>query len=70
MSEMTAEQLTEAQRAEYSKYVAKEAIYVGTALAFNAGDPVPTSHVERGVVDKDKVVGARTKAAESVTKEG
>jgi hypothetical protein len=71
MSEMTAEQALEAQRAEYGRYVAKEDIYVGTALAFRAGDPVPVGHVESGAVDKAQVVGATTKAAAAVTtKEG
>lgn len=69
MSEQTAEgqAYTAEQVAEWSKWVAKEAIYDGTALAFNVGDPVPASHVERGVVRKDQVVGAKTKAAEAVT---
>jgi len=32
---------------EYSQWVAAVPITVGTALAFNTGDPVPASHVER-----------------------
>lgn len=59
----------EAIRKEYSQYVAKEAIYVGTALAFNAGDPVPASSVESGAVPRDAVVGASTRAAAAVTSE-
>jgi len=56
-----------AQAAEYSKYVAKEPINIGGARAFNPGDPVPTGHVESGVVSKDSVVGANTKTAAAVT---
>lgn len=55
---------------EYGHYVAKEPIFIGGARAFNAGDPVPKSHVERGVVSKDAVVGANTKAAQAATTEG
>lgn len=40
---------------EYGTYVAAEAIYLGGARAFNPGDPVPVSHVERGVVHPDQV---------------
>lgn len=63
----TAEELRAAQVAEYGKYVAAEAIFIGGARAFNPGDPVPVSHVERGVVDKSQVVGSSTKAAQAVT---
>lgn len=67
----TAEQLDEAQRAEYGKYVAKEDIFFGSACAFRAGDPVPAGHVDRegAPVRKAQVVGANTKAAQAVTKE-
>lgn len=47
--------LREAQAKEYGTYVAKEAIYIGRARAFNPGDAVPVSHVTRGVVDKSQV---------------
>jgi hypothetical protein len=51
-----------AQRDEYGKYVAKEKIYVGTALAYNAGDAVPISNAERlGYVDAGVVVKVGTK---------
>jgi len=69
MSETTAEAQAEAIRQEYGRYVAKEPIEIGGARAFNAGDPVPVSHVESGVVSKDSVVGANTKTAAAV-KEG
>lgn len=41
----------EAQRAEYGTYRAKGPIYVGTALAYREGDPVPVSNVERHKYD-------------------
>lgn len=59
----TLEGYTAEQVAEWSKYVATEPIFIDGARAFNAGDPVPVSHVERGVVRKDQVAGANTKAA-------
>lgn len=63
MSEMTLEQYEQAQKAEYSAYVAKEAIDIDGARAFNVGDPVPKGHVDRGVVRTDQVVKTGTKAA-------
>jgi hypothetical protein len=48
----------EAQMREYGVYTATRQIFIGGALAFNPGDPVPVSHVERGIV-----------AVEDVTKE-
>ena len=42
-----------AERAkEYGQWVANEAIYVGNALAYNEGDPVPASNVKRHGYDK------------------
>lgn len=60
------------QKAEYGKYVAVEQIYIGGALAFNPGDPVPASTVDRddSPIRKEQVAGAKTKAAEAATKEG
>lgn len=55
MSVMTVEELAAAQAAEYGEYVADGPIVLGGARAFNDGDPVPKSHVERGVVDKSQV---------------
>lgn len=63
----TSEEFAAAQTAEYGKWVAKEPIDIGGARAFNPGDPVPSSHVENGVVRKDQVVGAKTKTAAAVT---
>lgn len=68
MSELTpeAQALRKAQQDEYSAYVATEQIYIGGALAFNVGDPVPKGHVDRGVVrfggDDAQVVKASSKA--------
>lgn len=45
----------DAQAAEYGVYVAAEDIFIGGGRAFNEGDPVPVSHVDRGVVTKDQV---------------
>jgi hypothetical protein len=65
----TVEELREAQRREYGQYVAKVPIDIDGGRAFNPGDPVPASHIQRGVVDKDQVVGASTKTAAAVTSE-
>jgi hypothetical protein len=56
------EELRQAQSREYGTFVAARAIDIGGARAFNEGDPVPASHVERGVVSKDDVVKPNTKA--------
>ena len=58
----TAEELREAQRAEYGVYVATVPIDIDGARAFNPGDAVPTSHVERGVVLAEQVAKTSTKA--------
>ena len=59
---VTAEELREAQRKEYGTYVAAQTIFIEGARAFNVGDPVPVSHVERHVVDADAVTKVTTKA--------
>lgn len=46
MSEPTIEDYAKAQEAEYGTYVANGPIFYGGARAFNAGDPVPVSHVD------------------------
>lgn len=51
----SAAELASAQELEYGTYVAREAIFINGARAFNAGDPVPVSHVERKVVHPDQV---------------
>jgi hypothetical protein len=58
----TAAELREATRAEYGQYVAVVPIDIGGARAFNVGDAVPASHVERGVVAADEVAKTSTKA--------
>lgn len=53
-----AEALSETERAEileWTQYVATEDIYFDGVLAFLTGDPVPTSHVQREVVNLDQV---------------
>ena len=57
-----------AQEANYSKWVAKVAIDIDGARAFNPGDPVPDDpHVKNGIVSRDLVAGVNTKAAQAVT---
>lgn len=53
--------------AEYGVYVAAGPIDIYGARAFNAGDPVPVSHVESGVVLPHQVVKRDTKAGRAVT---
>lgn len=65
----TIEGYTAEQVREWTKYVATEAIFIGGARAFNIGDPVPASHVDRSdpVVSKDQVARVNTKAAAEAT---
>lgn len=56
-----------AQEAEWGEFVAVEVIAIDGVRAFNPGDPVPVSHVKRGVVDKAQVARRDTKAAQAVT---
>jgi hypothetical protein len=58
----TAAEYRDAQRAEYGTYVALVAIDIDGARAFNPGDAVPVSHVERGVVSTEEVAKVTTKA--------
>jgi hypothetical protein len=58
-----AEDYKAALEAEYSKWVAVEAIDIGTARAFNVGDAVPHSHVVRGVVAQSQVKAVEKPAA-------
>lgn len=64
------EALRQAQLKEYGQYVAAVAIDIGGGRAFNPGDPVPASHVERGVVSRDDVVGPKTKTAAALNEKG
>lgn len=65
-----AKALREEQRKEYGSYVAVTAINILGARAFNVGDPVPASHVDRGVVDPSQVAKTSTKAAAAATEKG
>ena len=58
----TALELAEEQRVEYGTYVALGPIDIDGARAFNTGDPVPVSHVERSVVLPEQVAKVSTKA--------
>ena len=66
MSEPTPPQTVEewkaAQEAEWGQYVATEAIDINGVRAFNAGNAVPVSHVQRGVVDKSQVRDLKAEA--------
>jgi len=69
----TAEELREAQRKEYGTFVAAGPININGVRAFNAGDPVPVSHVESGVVFTEQVLKVTTKAgrdAAGITEKG
>ena len=63
---VTAEQLREEQAKEYGAFVAAQVIFIDGARAFNVGDPVPASHVERGVVAADEVKKTTTKAGQAL----
>lgn len=63
---VTAAEFREEQVKEYGTYVAAQAIFIEGARAFNAGDPVPVSHVERGVVAADEVKKVSTKAGQAL----
>lgn len=52
--------------AEWGAYVASETIYLNGARAFNIGDPVPKSHVDRGVVNSEQVKKTSTKAGQEL----
>ena len=62
MSDPAAQRQAE-QEKEYGQYVAASVIYVGGARAFNVGDPVPASHVDRGVVLAEQVTKVKAAAA-------
>ena len=59
---VTAEELREAQAKEYGTYVALGPIDINGVRAFNEGDAVPVSHVDRNVVRADQVAKLNTKA--------
>lgn len=51
------------QEQEYGTFVAAGPIYVGTALAYNEGDPVPASNVEAHGYEADGLVTRVAKPA-------
>ena len=61
------EEYLAAQKAEWGEYVATEAIDINGVRAFNAGDPVPKSHVDRKVVSADQVKKAAKTTAKTTT---
>jgi len=63
---ITAAEFREVQGDEYGQYVAAQPIYIGGVRAFNEGDPVPASHVARGVVADDEVKSISTKAGRAL----
>lgn len=60
---VTAEDYRRHVAEEYGVYEAVEAIFFDNARAFNRGDRVPKSHVERGLVRLDQV--RKLRAAET-----
>lgn len=68
MSE-TPEDFQAQQVAEYGTYVAVEPIFIDGTRAFNKGDAVPVSHVERNVVAAEQVAKRTTKAGKAATGE-
>lgn len=48
-------ELAQHQQVLYGTFVANKPIDIGGGRAFNPGDAVPVSHVERGVVSLDDV---------------
>lgn len=66
MPELTPDDVRKAAVADYATYVAKDAILIQGVRAFNAGDPVPASHVEANIVSADAVVKTTTKAGQAL----
>lgn len=62
MPEQSLEEYRKAQEAEWGTYVATVPIDIHGGRAFNAGDPVPVSHVNNSVVREDQVAKTTTKA--------
>ena len=60
----TVEDRERERAAEYGKYVAIAPIDLDGVRAFNEGDAVPTSHVERGIVSSDVVRTRSSKAGQ------
>jgi hypothetical protein len=63
----TADDLRQQLAADYGTYVAVVPIDINGARAFNVGDAVPASHVERQVVASHQVARNTTKAGRAAT---
>jgi hypothetical protein len=61
----TAVEARDERVAEYTTYVATVPIHLNGVRAFNVGDPVPVSHIDRGVVDLEQVEKVSTKAGQA-----
>lgn len=61
----TAAEQQAAIESEYGTWVAVETIFIDGARAFNVGDAVPKSHVERGVVPQESVEKSTTKTGQA-----
>lgn len=64
------EQQYAAQLEEYSQYVAAGPIYVGNALAYNEGDPIPASNVKALGYEKHGLAVRRGSKAPSSSSPG
>lgn len=66
MPELTPDDVRKAAAADYSTYVARDTILIQGVRAFNAGDPVPASHVDAKIVNVEDVVKTTTKAGQAL----
>lgn len=64
-SPTTAAEQQAAIESEYGVYVAVQTVFIDGARAFNVGDPVPVSHVKRGVVAAELVTKPTTKTGQA-----
>jgi hypothetical protein len=70
MDDAALEEYRKAQAEEYGTWIAAEPINAGTALAYNAGDPVPASNVDRlGYADDGRVVKRSSAAGRKLLEE-
>ncbi len=62
--QLSPEDVRKAVADDYGQYICTNpaGIYIGNARAFNPGEAVPASHVERGVVSPNDVAKTTTKA--------
>jgi hypothetical protein len=63
----TVEEFRQEQVAEWGTYVATTPIFIEGIRAFNVGDAVPVSHIDRGVVSTEQVAKRTTKAGQAAT---